>query len=54
MTASVTDLLPNGAEDRKHFDQSPFQFRHNLQQHQAFQLNALLGAAERIAQKWLV
>ena len=45
-------MLVNEPEDRalfaEHFDQLPFQFRHNLDQHPAFQLPALLAAAERI------
>ncbi len=32
----------------QHFPRSPFQFRHTLQLHPAFQLEALLAAAERI------
>lgn len=45
-------LLRNDAEDRAlfaaHFDHLPFQFRHNLQAHPAFQLRALLAAAGRL------
>ena len=32
------------------FDAAPFEFRHNLHQHPAFQLGALLEAAERLSQ----
>ena len=47
-----TALLPNEAEDRQlfaqNFDNQPFVFRHNLHEHPAFQLEALLAAAERL------
>lgn len=45
-------LIASDAADRalfaEHFDQSPFQFRHHLDQHPAFQLSALLAAAARL------
>jgi len=45
--------LPNTAEDRAlfaaNFDRLPFQFRHSLHEHPAFQLPALMAAAERIS-----
>lgn len=34
----------------EHFDRKPFQFRHAMQDHPAFQLSALLKAAERLSQ----
>ena len=34
----------------ENFDHKPFQFRHSLQDHPAFQLSGLLKAAERISQ----
>ena len=46
-------LFEDTPEDRAlfaaNFDQTPFQFRHNLHRHPAFQLNALLEAAERLS-----
>jgi hypothetical protein len=46
-------LFADGPEDRAlfvdNFDAAPFQFRHNLHEHSAFQLGALLKAAERLA-----
>ncbi len=51
--AAVRSCLPNTAADRAlfaaHFDHKPFQFRHSLHEHPAFQLPALLAAAERLA-----
>jgi hypothetical protein len=51
--AADTALFPHEPEDRQlfasHFDCHPFQFRHGLQHHPAFQLPALLAAAERLA-----
>src|SRR5579862_5736738 len=34
----------------ENFDHKPFEFRHNMQNHPAFQLSALLKAAERLSQ----
>jgi len=46
-------FFTNEREDRalftKNFDHKPFQFRHSLEQHPAFQLPALLNAAERLS-----
>ena len=46
-------LFPHEPQDRElfssHFDSRPFLFRHNLHEHPAFQLSALLEAAERLA-----
>ncbi len=51
-TNVASSLLRNEAEDRElfalNFDQSPFLFRHSLHEHPAFQLDALLAAAERL------
>jgi hypothetical protein len=50
--AAPTTLVPNEPADRalfaERFDHLPFQFRHHLHLHPAFQLPALLAAAERI------
>ncbi len=42
------DDLDDRALFADNFDHSPFQFRHSLQHHPAFQLEALLAAAERL------
>ena len=48
-------LLCHDLEDRAlfadHFDRTPFQFRHRMNQHELFQIPALLQAAERMARK---
>lgn len=50
---AAVSLFPKEAEDRalfaSHFDSKPFLFRHALAEHPAFQLSALLAAAERLA-----
>ena len=50
--ATASSMLPNEPQDRalfaENFDRLPFQFRHYLHLHPAFQLRALLAAAERI------
>ena len=43
------DSLDDRALFADHFDHSPFQFRHCLHTHPAFQLESLLAAAERIS-----
>ncbi len=47
-------LFADSLEERalyvENFDVTPFQFEHYLHQHPAFQLNALLEAAERLSQ----
>ena len=47
-------LFADRLEDRalyvENFDETPFQFAHFLHEHPAFQLNALLEAAERLSQ----
>jgi len=59
MTHPSTDsaakpLFVHSADQRtlyiEKFDAAPFQFQHNLHEHPAFQLNALLAAAERLSQ----
>jgi len=51
--ASPKPLFADSLEDRalfaENFDETPFQFRHHLDQHPAFELNALLTAAERLS-----
>ena len=46
-------LFPHESTDRasfaQNFDHHPFQFRHALDKHPAFQLPALLAAAERLS-----
>jgi len=51
---STDSFFANDRDDRvmftRYFDHKPFQFEHRLDQHPAFQLPALLKAAERLAQ----
>ena len=46
--ALFADSLDDRALFADHFDHSPFQFRHSLHHHPAFQLEALLAAAGRL------
>jgi len=52
-TARTEKFFANDRDDRvmfaRYFDYKPFQFRHALGQHPAFQLPALLKAAERLS-----
>jgi len=52
-TRTAQAFFTNEREDRamftRNFDHKPFQFRHSLDQHPAFQLPALLRAAERLS-----
>jgi hypothetical protein len=43
------DTLEERALYVEHFDSQPFEFHHHLQDHPAFELNALLEAAERLS-----
>jgi len=53
VTRSADNFFANGSADRalfyQNFDRKPFQFRHALDRHPAFQLSALLKAAERLS-----
>lgn len=52
--SSAKPLFVDNADQRvlfgENFDGAPFQFQHNLHEHPAFQLGALLEAAERLSQ----
>ena len=48
--ALFADDLDDRALFADNFDHSPFQFRHSLHHHPAFQLSALFEAAERLSQ----
>ena len=43
--------LEDRAEYLNHFDRTPFQFRHLLDRHPLFQIESLLAAADRMAEK---